>query len=521
MARRQRALLETIMSCAILVLALGACSTGSTPGPTPPPESTPTIESVLNATSPGVSVRSGDWTMIAGSSFGAAQDGGSVTFLLENIPLPAASYYLWSDDAIYCQIPVWLTEDGGVVGEDLTVTVTTGVGLVSNAVVIPMDETPNPAPAPTPPLIKKRPYVIYENDKTQMKVAWQTIATPGSAVIQWGPTPDCAQGQSEVAETGSGAGEHQFFYSIADLTPDALLYYKVVIDGAESYTGSFRTAPPDDATTLTFYGYGDTRDGPDHMDAVLSHLLDDVGQDPAKRQTFCLHDGDFVHRGLTEVYWDSQYFDPEYPATIEFLSTMPVIASLGNHECYKQGDADVPKADYGKLFKKYFPYPMYSTDDFYYSFDYGPLHVATVDPYKADITPGSAQLAWLDDDLARSMKPWKIVMVHPPFYSGNGPDNIVTKLRENIEPILQHHHIKLVVQGHQHYYSRSEKDGITYLVLGGGGGPLIKPDSSEPYYVFGKSCYHFARFEISGGEMNIRIVDDRGDLVEQVPTIHN
>ena len=111
-------------------------------------------------------------------------------------------------------------------------------------------------------------------------------------------------------------------------------------------------------------------------------------------------------------------------------------------------------------------------------------------------------------------------MVHPPFYSGNGPDSRVTKMRDNIEPILQHHHIKLVVQGHQHYYSRSEKDGVTYLVLGGGGGPLIKPNSSEPYYVFGKSCFHFARFEISGDEMNIKVVDDRGKLVEQVPAIH-
>jgi hypothetical protein len=518
MARKNYAFLVIIISGVFLALFLGACGSGA---PEPTPALTPTIESVLNATNPGVSVRSGDWSMIAGSSFGASQDGGSVSFLLENSTLPASSYYLWSDDAIYCQIPILLTAGGEVVGEDLTVTVTTGAGLVSNAVVINMDETPNPAPTPTPPLIKKQPYIIYENDKTEMKVAWQTISTPDSALIQWGPTPDCAQGQSTVTETGSGADEHQFFYSIADLTPGTLMYYKVLINGTESYAGSFRTAPPDEATTLTFYGYGDTRDGPDHMDAVLSHLLDDVGQDPAARQTFMLHNGDFVHRGLTEAYWDSQYFDPEYPDTMEFLSTMPVIASLGNHETYKKGDAHVPKADYGKLFKKYFPYPMYSTDDFYYSFDYGPLHVATIDPYKADVTPGSAQLTWLDDDLAKSTKPWKVVMIHPPFYSGTGPGDRGKELRDNVEPILRAHHIKLVVQGHVHYYSRSEKDGITYLVLGGGGAPLGTPDPSEPYYVFGKSCYHFARFEISGDEMNIRIIDDAGNLVEQVPTIHN
>jgi hypothetical protein len=112
-------------------------------------------------------------------------------------------------------------------------------------------------------------------------------------------------------------------------------------------------------------------------------------------------------------------------------------------------------------------------------------------------------------------------MVHPPLYSGNKPDKQTDELRKSIEPMLSKHHIKLVVQGHQHYYSRSLKDGVTYILLGGGGGPLVKPDPSMPYYQNGKSCYHFARFVIAGDEMNIKVIDDRGKTVEDVPTIHN
>jgi hypothetical protein len=257
------------------------------------------------------------------------------------------------------------------------------------------------------------------------------------------------------------------------------------------------------------------------MNAVLSWLNYDVEQDLSHRQTFCLHNGDFVHRGLNESYWSSQYFNPEFPDTMEFLSMMPVIASIGNHETYKKGDSHVPRSDYGKLFRKYFPYPMYTTDDFYYSFDYGPLHVVCLDPYKAEITSDSAQLTWLDEDLTASTKPWKIIMIHPPLYSGNKPDSQTDEIRKSIEPMLSKHHIKLVVQGHQHYYSRSLKDGVTYILLGGGGGPLVMPDPSMPYYQNGKSCYHFARFVITGDEMNIKVIDDRGKTVEDVPTIHN
>jgi hypothetical protein len=522
MTRKNYAFLVKTISVVFLALFLGACSgeSNNNGGRTPIP--TPDIESILNLADPGHSVRIRDWCLIEGSSFGESQDGSSVNFFDGTLNIKAAAYYLWQDDAVICQVPSGFS-DTGVVGEELAVTVMKSALVLSNQILIPFDENPNPGPTPVPPLISKRPYIIYENNETKMKIAWQTFATPDSAVIKWGTTDACADGQAVVTENKSGANEHQFFYSISGLTADTLYYYNVLINGEELYVypPTFRTALHHSATALTFYGYGDTRDGMGHMNNVLSWLNYDVAQDPSHRQTFCLHNGDFVHRGLTESYWNTQYFNPEYPDTMDFLSMMPVIASIGNHETYKQGDSNVPKSDYGKLFRKYFPYPMYTTDDFYYSFDYGPLHVACIDPYKAEITSGSPQLTWLNEDLASSTKPWKIVMVHPPLYSGNKPDSQTDKLRENIEPVIRNHNIKLVVQGHQHYYSRSEKDGVTYLLLGGGGGPLIKPDSSMPYYIFGKSCYHFARFEISGSDLNITVIDDRGDLVEQVPTIHN
>ena len=43
---------------------------------------------------------------------------------------------------------------------------------------------------------------------------------------------------------------------------------------------------------------------------------------------------------------------------------------------------------------------------------------------------------------------------------------------ELLEPILDRHDVQLVLAGHDHNYQRHEKNGVVYIVTGGGGAPL-------------------------------------------------
>ena len=373
---------------------------------------------------------------------------------------------------------------------------------------------------------------MLSGENTGMTVLWQSHnGISPTASIEWGSDPANYGPAHEVTETGAGENDHQFIYPIRHLPEHSLTYYRVTIveagnGKAHEYEGSFMTPPEPSASSLTFYAYGDTRDNPSMHNNVLHWIRSDTldASPSTERQTFLLHSGDFVHRGLEEPYWDSDYFHYNaYASTSTFLKTMPVVGSVGNHECYTTGPVFHYNAD---IFRKYWPYELYTTPGYYYSFDYGPVHFIVLDVYTSEYTPGSAQHDWLTQELSQSSKPWKIVMFHyPPYDAGagaaevSGPDGYANTedIRNYLCPLFEQYDVKLVLSGHRHYYARSEVPAaadpsrkIRYLVLGGGGAPLSVPDAISGYVVVAKSEYHFARIEVAGDQLQVtalKVVD--------------
>ncbi len=346
---------------------------------------------------------------------------------------------------------------------------------------------------------RKGPYLLYPGDPSRMTILWQTDGTPGHAALAWGPTSACRRTMEELAEEGAGPDGHLFRATLTGLEPGRLYHYRVTVNGA-TRTGSFRAAPPGARGAVTFYGLGDTRSRPDVMNAVLARLLADVDEDPVHRQTFCLHAGDWVTRP-DEASWDREFFAPGFAASRSFLSRLAVMGCRGNHE----GD--------GTLLRKYWPYPYRDPAACFYSFDYGPVHVTVLDD-QADLSADSRQVAWLEEDLAGSDRPWKIVLHHVPAWSAGGHQPNET-VRKELAPIFRRHGVTLVVAGHNHCYARCEVDGITWLTLGGGGAPLSVPDTSAPGVVKAALTYHFARFEADDRTMTVTVFRPDGSVVER------
>ncbi|MBF0527088.1 MAG: metallophosphoesterase family protein, partial [Deltaproteobacteria bacterium] len=334
---------------------------------------------------------------------------------------------------------------------------------------------PNPDPAN---IMAKPPYLLYSGDNTGMTVMWQTTSTPSMATIEWGSTTTYGNGPITVTESGSGADQHQFSYAISKLSPNSLTYYRVTVDG-KIFTGSLRTAPADSATKLSFYTYGDTRTQPNVLDSVCAQIMQDMNNNPAERQTFNINNGDYVTYGLSETVWNREMFNPIYVNSMAKMASMPMMGALGNHEGYHQGDFILDTQNIGALYRKYWPYKFYQTPRrYYYSFDYGPAHIAVIDTWSyPDQAVDAAQLTWLDNDLKNSTKLWKIVALHTPLWDckANTP-----ALQTAFVPILEKNGVKLVVQGHAHYYSNLKVNGITYLTVGGGGAPLVPVTPYDP-----------------------------------------
>ena len=342
-------------------------------------------------------------------------------------------------------------------------------------------------------LIRKAPYLIYNGKPGEMQVQWQLDST-ATSLIAWGTDPTYSTGSAQTTEYGN---DHQHKFTIQYLS-NATKYYYRVIAGTDTLYGSFYTAPDSAATKLKFLAYGDTRSYPGDHNTIAGRIIDEFTTDSAY-QSLIIVVGDLVSRGDEESYWTKQFFDPAYPNIITMLANLPYQSCMGNHE------------QSGVLFKKYFPYPFVAAR--YWSFDYGPAHFVVVDQYTRYST-GSAQLTWIENDLAASTKPWKFLYLHEPGWSAGGHSNS-SMVQRYIQPLCEKYNVPIVFGGHNHYYARAEINGVQHITTGGGGAPLYSPIPTSPGIITTAQVHHYCKIEIDGAVLYFSAIDERGTEIDR------
>ena len=179
---------------------------------------------------------------------------------------------------------------------------------------------------------------------------------------------------------------------------------------------------------------------------------------------------------------------------------VPFHAVLGNHDIRTaNGDPQVA----------YKPFGMQGR---FYNLRRGPVEFFLLDTNgKAD---WQRQVSWLRSVLARSSAPWKVVVGHHPIYSsgfyGNDPG-----LQAKLAGLMRKHGVQLYINGHEHNYERSVPiDGITYLVVGGGGASL-RPVIPTAQSATASSVFSFAELEATPRELTITAWDKNGRQIDR------
>jgi hypothetical protein len=374
-------------------------------------------------------------------------------------------------------------------------------GLLAALAVAPLATVRAAHASPAPPAyaladpIKKQPYLIYPGDPAQMKVLWQLSATTTST-IEWGTDASYSAGSASSDEYGT---DHQHAYTIAGLAPSTRYFYRVT-SGGFAYTGSFTSAPAPGEDHLKFFAYGDTRTYPATHDQVAAAMMAVYAADPAY-QTMSLFMGDFVATGNSETYWTNEFFSPAYPNIRALIANVPLQSAMGNHE----NSSPV-------LFTKYYPYPWVAGR--YWSFDYGPIHVAVVDQYTSWVA-GSAQMNWLAADLAASTKTWKFVLLHEPGWSSGNSHANSAAVQTLIQPLCVQYGVAILFAGHNHNYCRAVVGGVTHVTTGGGGAPLEAPLAGQPNVIVSAMLNHYCKIAIDGGVLNLQAFNSaNGALID-------
>ncbi len=266
-----------------------------------------------------------------------------------------------------------------------------------------------------------------------------------------------------------------------------------------SADGTFQTAVSPTTTSFRFAAYGDSRTQSAVHAAVVSAIL-------ASAPRFVLHTGDFVSSGKKDSYWQTEFFDPAQP----MISRLTLFPIQGNHE----GNS--------ALYYQYFDPPDGGGDynERWYSFDYGNAHFVAVDT-QTSFSPGSAEYNWLVSDLASNSAKWLFVFQHYPAYS-SGDHGGDAKVQTYLVPLYEQYGVDMVFCGHDHIYERSLKDGVQYVVTGGGGAPLYEVDlSPNPYQVYAHSLHHHCTIDISGSTATLRAVANDGSVFDTVTMTHS
>jgi len=274
----------------------------------------------------------------------------------------------------------------------------------------------------------------------------------------------------------------------------------------------FAVPPAAAGTPLVFVVYGDTRftERQEVVNAVARRALVEkiAREDPAA----ILIGGDLVYEGSHPVDYDT--YKGETLAWSE--RKIPVFPVLGNHEF--KGCPDDPTFCLENWWNSAAPASLRPYR--WYSVTFGSTLLALMLDSDSALKPGSEQREWLERQIAAADERIKFIMIvlhyppaRDPFYPSARDEKEVARYLARKASSLRARVI--VVGSHVHNYERYYRNGVTYLVSGGGGAKPV-----PAFRLFGERSklktsvnFHYIRFKLEKDRLSGTMVrfdaDDR------------
>lgn len=342
--------------------------------------------------------------------------------------------------------------------------------------------------------------------------------TPHSAIVKWrGQASTICLGTSPETlglQVNATFEDGHHVARLTGLQADSRYYYSIGAAPTTTQKFQFRTAPAAGNTpadgNIHILLLGDSGTATEEMRGHYTHpgealeikqgfLSYNNSQAKSEPLDLLLLLGDNAYLSGTDEQWQKAFFDI-YPDFIRTTATWPTI---GNHEmgvapldiCLifplpncgagpvvmplggvsesadansYDGDGDGPDPD-GLPYLNIFSLPdaaqaggIASGTEQYYSFDYGNVHVVSLDSQLSnrDATQRATMRQWLVDDLSNNKLDWTVVIFHhPPYSKGENHDSNLEQaeidMRTGFAPVFEDYGVDVVYSGHAHSYERS------------------------------------------------------------------
>ncbi|MBR3552821.1 MAG: phosphodiester glycosidase family protein [Clostridia bacterium] len=326
-----------------------------------------------------------------------------------------------------------------------------------------------------------------KDGSTMINLSWfsNPSTSTADAVVKYATAAAYEANGDEALQTVTGASRLVELASNADINDNrAIRFNKALISGLSPETEyvymvgdgermsdlrTFKTGKMNVDTS--FFIIGDMQEADNtNLNAILDAL-----QNADTPYNFGIQTGDAVDNGGQFRWWQSvaAVFSDGY------LSTRPIIHTLGNHEYYGDFSGE-NSADYFGMETEDNAAPLA------YSAAYGNVYAAIINYADSSAKNYRTAIDWVKADAANSNATWKILVMHQPSYYTNpgGSNDVVNEL---IPPMVDEVGFDFVFSGHDHSYARTEP-----LTNG-----AVDTENGAVYYICG-----------STGEKSYQVVDD-------------
>ena len=315
-------------------------------------------------------------------------------------------------------------------------------------------------------------------DETQLNFAWYSKDADGAAtpVVHFGTDRNnlaSFEGASAAVDSSLTDGEAYSYnhVTVTGLQPNTTYYYTVERNGEQSDVVEYTTQ---DTETVKMLYVGDPQIGASKGQPQDGGELSDesgAANTAAQNDGFAWNrtlntaleenpDINFVISAGDQVNKTGEAKEEEYAAYLgaDALASLPVATTIGNHDSlnpdYSYHFNNPNTTDYGKTA---------AGGDYYYSYGDGLFIVLNTNNYNV----AEHSEAIKEAVAAYPDAKWRIVTIHQDIY-GSGLDHSDTDgmiLRTQLTPIFDENDIDVVLQGHDHTYSRTKLlygDGQTH-----------------------------------------------------------
>jgi len=286
------------------------------------------------------------------------------------------------------------------------------------------------------------------NPATTQTVTWRTdntVKAPQAEIAEADASPLFTQyatshpAKTENLRINDGNSVRYHAVEFTQLKPATLYAYRVGDGSVWSEWFQFRTANTK-PEPFSFIYLGDSQT---QLHSLWSRCIR-AAYAAAPQARFMLHAGDLVNSPEADAEWQ------EWFAAGSFIyATIPSLFTAGNHEYAKT--AGLPH-----LTKFWRPQinmpdngPGPNKEDLVYYTDYQDVRIISLNSYWG----AASQVKWLEKALQTNTQKWTVILYHYPMYS-DARGQFSVPLLKHWKPLFDKYHVDLVLQGHDHVYSR-------------------------------------------------------------------